>query len=706
MAQKTVKFSIFKKLTSITLTLVVTSLVVLGGSSIYQFVKTTEQSTEEALSNTTENKVDLVTQALDAAKRGAYTLSQESTAKVAIEMKNSGADQTNPSGYAEKVEMVKAFLVNTLAKSDGFYENLIFRDLAGNQIAGALEDSEASSAAPQADVSSAAPQAEASSTASQAEGAAAVEAPTTDVEISDVSVSPMTSRPVIMISTGVVNASGEVIGAFATPIEFNELTAILTEKAEDTLYNYLMINANGEVIAHENSEYLFTLNFSEDNETTIKALEAMKTANSGIVTYTLSGEEKMAAYQKVEGQEWYVLTEYPMSAYKAAIAQTVQTTLIITVLCALVAIVLVVLLSRAIAKQINALNDVSAAIAAGDLSQTIVVDPSGDEFENLGETFKAMQESLKSLIGEVGELSQIVAVSSSKMLDSSSEMSSVSEEMTATVIDLADGAVKQAENTAEGNEKIKQVVSGLQHIAIEMEKSMTLVARANETVALGQESVRYQGVKMIENKQVAQDVSSSIGVLSQRSAEIGQILEVIKSISDQTNLLALNAAIEAARAGEQGRGFAVVADEIRKLAEQSGRSVKEIDSIIQEVQAGIGDTVVEIGKVAVVVNEQEAALEQTIKAFDHIYSMVGDIEANVTEVNQVASGINLKAQEAGQMIDRIAGISQDSASCTQEMAAQSEEQASQLHEIAEFAAKLSQVAERLKMSINLFTVGK
>lgn len=697
MAQKTVKFSIFKKLTSITLTLVVTSLVVLGGSSIYQFVKTTEQSTEEALSNTTENKVDLVTQALDAAKRGAYTLSQESTAKVAIEMKNSGADQTNASVYAEKVEMVKAFLVNSLAKSDGFYENLIFRDLAGNQIAGALEDSEESSAAPQA---------EASSTAPQAEGAAAMEAPTTDVEISDVSVSPMTSRPVIMISTGVVNASGEVIGAFATPIEFNELTAILTEKAEDTRYNYLMINANGEVIAHENSEYLFTLNFSEDNETTIKALEAMKTADSGIVTYTLSGEEKMAAYQKVEGQEWYVLTEYPMSAYKAAIAQTVQTTLIITVLCALVAIVLVVLLSRAIAKQINALNDVSAAIAAGDLSQTIVVDPSGDEFENLGETFKAMQESLKALIGEVGELSQIVAVSSSKMLDSSSEMSSVSEEMTATVIDLADGAVKQAENTAEGNEKIKQVVSGLQHIAIEMEKSMTLVARANETVALGQESVRYQGVKMIENKQVAQDVSSSIGVLSQRSAEIGQILEVIKSISDQTNLLALNAAIEAARAGEQGRGFAVVADEIRKLAEQSGRSVKEIDSIIQEVQAGIGDTVVEIGKVAVVVNEQEAALEQTIKAFDHIYSMVGDIEANVTEVNHVASGINLKAQEAGQMIDRIAGISQDSASCTQEMAAQSEEQASQLHEIAEFAAKLSQVAERLKMSINLFTVSK
>jgi Methyl-accepting chemotaxis protein (MCP) signalling domain len=82
-------------------------------------------------------------------------------------------------------------------------------------------------------------------------------------------------------------------------------------------------------------------------------------------------------------------------------------------------------------------------------------------------------------------------------------------------------------------------------------------------------------------------VQREVNDLIERTASVGSVVELIRSIADQTNLLALNATIEAARAGDHGRGFAVVASEVKTLAQSTKQSLTSIASLTDEIRVGV-----------------------------------------------------------------------------------------------------------------------
>ncbi|MDI9644444.1 MAG: methyl-accepting chemotaxis protein [Candidatus Verstraetearchaeota archaeon] len=209
---------------------------------------------------------------------------------------------------------------------------------------------------------------------------------------------------------------------------------------------------------------------------------------------------------------------------------------------------------------------------------------------------------------------------------------------------------------------------------------------ADETMDKSKKSMEV----LQEIKSVLDTLGPSLNYLDEASKKIGDVIDTIKDIADQTSLLALNAAIEAARAGDAGRGFAVVAGEIRKLAEETRKSVDATQQIVKKVQEaaaktldGAGDLTKKISSGGEIMRQGAESLkllsEFTVSQSEGITKRAGAVQAAMDVVKSLQGPIS-----------EVAAVAEENASASEEITSAIEEANSSIE------ANASMIDEYLK----------
>ena len=191
---------------------------------------------------------------------------------------------------------------------------------------------------------------------------------------------------------------------------------------------------------------------------------------------------------------------------------------------------------------------------------------------------------------------------------------------------------------------------------------------------------------------------------NQSAQEIQSAADVITDIADQTNLLSLNASIEAARAGENGKGFAVVADEIRKLAEQSAESARQITGIIEILIKNSNTTVDTMEKVTTMIEKQSSELDKTKTVFNSLNSEIGEVGNAVENIRVEVDKLNDVRDTVLSAVQSLASIAEQNAAVTEQTSASMEELRQIVAECTPQVEKIIDTSKGLAENISVFTL--
>nr|WP_306456346.1 methyl-accepting chemotaxis protein [Pseudomonas sp. LJDD11] len=426
-----------------------------------------------------------------------------------------------------------------------------------------------------------------------------------------------------------VSQQGQMIGVAAADISLESISKTINSLNFGGHGYAFIVSADGKILIHP------------DANRVLKPLSEVYPDNTpkvaaGVSEIESADKAEIIAFTPVEGptsSRWYVALVLERDAAYAMLGEFRSSAITAMLVVVLAVILILGLLIRVLMQPLHQMGSAMRDIAAGegDLTKRLNI-TSQDEFGELARSFNQFVERIHTSIREVastaaqlGDVVNQVVQASNSSIGSSDEQAHRTESVAAAINELGAAAQEIARNAAQTSQK-----SG----------------DASQLAGDGRQVVQQSIGAMNELSAKISESCARIESLNGKTANIGQILEVITGISQQTNLLALNAAIEAARAGEAGRGFAVVADEVRNLAHRTQDSAQQVQGMIEELQTGARDAVTTM---LASQRHSESSVDITNRAGERL----GSVTQRIDEINEMNQSVAAATEQQTAVVESI-----------------------------------------------------